>query len=354
MIRAKQIVIDLRQSKYFTVSCKCLEMLENLRYRGYKVNIIAKNWDSKKIQTGLTYDAKNKIYRKGNLKELYDPSVHPKDFFENLVVPTFSNLKYLKNKEKKTFLYKLITTLNILFDPYYFSDLNFIPLYAERIEKKRYFQQHLDCFSKMPNLYNLIVLIISFLSLKCFNKLKIYPASRGFRYKLNPLLMDDKVKKFIENAKKKCKKYVLISANWDDSKKYEQKEDRLRGVLSNELEFKSMIQYVKDLDEYAKEGKLRFVLASKKAVDWPKIIESDFLDLREFEKNGFTLSQTIYIIQEITNMSLNWPSTFCIWITHCSDILHLTWCDNKDTSKWARNDLNKQPVQNALNLIGVK
>ena len=354
MARAKQIVIDLRQSKLFSVSCKCLEMLENLRYRGYKVNIIAKNWDTNNTKSGLTYNPNTKTYRKGESKFLWDPSVHPKDFYENLIVPTFSNLTYIKNEKKQTSINKLISMLNNLFDPYYFSELNFIPLYAERLEKKRYFQQHVDCFSKKPNLYNLIIFVISFLSLKYFNKLKIYSDSRGFRYKLNPLLIDDKVQRFIENAKKKCKKYVLIASNWDDSKKYEQQEDRLRGILSNDLEFKSMIEYIKDLDEYAKEGKIRFVLASKKAVDWPKIIESDFLDLREFEKNGFTLSQTIYIIQEITDMTLNWPNTFCIWMTNCTGMLHLTWCDNKDTAKWARNDLHKQPVQNALRLIDVK
>ena len=159
---------------------------------------------------------------------------------------------------------------------------------------------------------------------------------------------------YIEKAKQCCEKYVVISANWDDSKLYEKLDDRLRGVLYEEIEFMSMVRFVKDLDQYAKKGKIKFILASKKAVDWPNIIESDFLDLRDFEKHGFTLSQSIYILQEIASMTINWPSTFNIWITNCAGILHLTWRDNKDTAKWARNNFHKQPVERALRLIGVE
>ena len=310
MSKGKKIIIDLRQSKLFSVSCKCLEMLENLRYRGYKVNLIGKNWDDGRAKSGVTFDPKKKKFNKGESEFLWDPSIHPKDFYENLVVPTFNNVNYLLKTRKQTKLNKLLTLFRNLFDPYYFSELNFVPFHAEDIEKERYFQQHVDCFSRKPNLYNLAVFFVSFLNLKFFNKWKLYSDSRGFRYKLNPILLDNNVQSFIAEAKKKCKKYVLISANWDDNKIYEKQEDRLRGIFSNDMEFKSMVEYIKDLDKYAKDGKIRFVLASKKAVDWPNIIESDFLDLREFERHGFSLSQTIYIIQEITSMTLNWPNTF--------------------------------------------
>ena len=50
----------------------------------------------------------------------------------------------------------------------------------------------------------------------------------------------------------------------------------------------------------------------------------------------------IYICQELSCASINWPSTFAIWITQCKDIIHLTWNDNKDTSKWARNNMHLQ------------
>jgi len=38
------------------------------------------------------------------------------------------------------------------------------------------------------------------------------------------------------------------------------------------------------------------------------------VDLRNFEEKGLTFSQSLYIIQEITELTINWPSTFSIWI----------------------------------------
>ena len=68
----------------------------------------------------------------------------------------------------------------------------------------------------------------------------------------------------------------------------------------------------------------KFVLASKKAVDWEVFLKSKFVDLRNFEELGFSLSQSIYIAQEICDVSINWPSTYTIWISNCENMLHLT------------------------------
>ena len=100
-------------------------------------------------------------------------------------------------------------------------------------------------------------------------------------------------------------------------------------------------------------GKIKFLLTSKKAVDWESYLKSDFLDLRDFEKHGFCLSQSIYIAQELASATINWPSTYTIWISNCSEIEHLTWMDDRDTAPWARNTLHKQPVQALLKRIGV-
>jgi hypothetical protein len=225
----------------------------------------------------------------------------------------------------------------------------------EELEKKRYYQ------NKVDELYNskfffrsALNYIYFFLYYNISRKFKIHPDSKGFRYRLKDKLLDENVKNIIKEAKKDNIPCVLISANWDDNKKFEVLDDRLRGIFDDPIEFNSMVQYVKKLEKYAKEGRLKFVLASKKAVDWETIIESDFIDMRNFEERGLTLSQSIYIVQEITSMTINWPSTFSIWITNCSGIQHLTWKDNKDTAKWARNTLHKEPVEKALKLIGVK
>ena len=75
----KKVTVDLRTAGYFGPSCKCLEMFEDLNYRGYRINLIAKNW---------TTDPQDSFR--------YDPKIHPNDFYENLVIPTFENINYIK------------------------------------------------------------------------------------------------------------------------------------------------------------------------------------------------------------------------------------------------------------------
>lgn len=348
----KKVTIDLRASGLFGPSCKCLEMFEDLRYRGYEINLIAQEWSSS-TTSGLVYDEKTRKYLPGDSQYLFDPTTHPRDFYENLVVPTFSNLNYITHRKKSSRILRFLSMFARAFSPRYFSHVDFVSTYMEPLERVRYHQQKVDHFFTKPSIKQFIYYIYFVLQLKLFSHLKIYSDSKGFRYQLTPSLLDDRVLDYIKKAKQNSARYVLISANWDDAKLYEKQDDRLRGVLYEEVEFMSMVRFVQDLDQYAKQGKIKFVLASKKAVDWPKIIENEFLDLREFEKLGFTLSQSIYILQEITSMTINWPSTFSIWMTNCTGILHLTWRDNKDTARWARNNLHKEPVERALKLIGV-
>ena len=348
----KKVYIDLNNSKLFGVSCKCIEMLEDLRYRGYKVKIIGKDWSSSFKKSGLTYDKKLKGYVKGDSQYLWDPKTHPDDFYINLICSTFENVSYEINSKKKSIVYKIKKFLKE-FSPFYFSQIHFLSLYSNSNERRELSQQILDGFLKNVNLYSFIVFICSNYALHLSYKLKVNPCSRGFRYKLSTDLLNEKVTNFINNAKKQNKNYVLISPNWDDKLLVEPRPHLKRGINYEEIEFNSMVRYVQDLDKYAQEGKIKFVLASKKVVDWPNVIESEHLDLRNFEEYGFTLSQTIYIIQEITSMTINMPTTFSIWVTNIEGILHLSWSDQKDSAVWSLNSLHKEPVEKALKLIGV-
>ncbi len=175
----------------------------------------------------------------------------------------------------------------------------------------------------------------------------------GFRYKLSKESYTKSVLDFIKKHQKVKKKYILISILWDEKKVFEKQDDRLRGgPLFSEEEWLKLLKYIRELDNYALEtGKIGFILASKKAVDWSHYLRSDFIDLRNFEELGFSLSQSIYVIQELASATLNWPSTFSTWITNCIDITHLTWMSNKDTSKWSRNNLHQKPPKELLKLI---
>ncbi len=349
----KQITVDLRTASLFGPSCKCLELFEDFRYRGYQIDLIAKDWIGDCKESGVVFDDKTGKFERGESQYLWDPKLHPIDFYENLVVPTFENINYKSIPPNKSTLSKIGKRLKALLSPFYFTYPDCAMMYMEPIELRRYHQQQVDKLFTRLTFYDFLNYLQFYLQYKIFRHFKPYADSRGFRYKLKPELIDDNVKTIIADAKKCGVPYVLISANWDDDKKFEKQDDRTRGIFYNETEFQSMVSYVKDLDKYAQQGKIRFVLASKKAVDWDKMIQSDFLDLRNFEEKGLTLSQSLYIIQEITKLTINWPSTFSIWITHCADMLHLTWNDNKDTAKWARNTLNRHSVEQALRLVGV-
>lgn len=350
----KKITFDLRASSVFGVQAKFLEMLPDLILRGYKIRVINKDWSVvSKSKTGVTFDKNSGKYSKSTSANLYEPSIHPIDFFENLVLPTFENIEYSTKKIYKV-PFNFIFKLKPLFLPSYFTNIDITSRFMDKEEIKAYHQQQVDAlYGEKFSIRKILSYTYFLLYIKIFRKFKIQVASRPFRYKLKNDLLNDNVKKIIKDAQNENIPYVLITPNWDDDKKFEVLDDRLRGIFSTENEFNSMVRYVKDLDKYALEGKIKFVLASKKAVDWDKIIKSDFLDLRNFEEKNLSLSQTIYIIQEITKLTINWPSTFNIWMTNCDGMLHLTWGSKKDTANWARNNYHKEDVKVALKKIGL-
>ena len=351
----KKITFDLRASSILGVQAKFLEMLPDLILRGYKIRLINRDWSiNSKIRTGVSFDKNSGKYSKSTSAHLFEPSIHPIDFFENLVLPTFKNIDYSIKKIHNKIPFNFIYSLKPLFLPSYFTHIDITSRFMDKEETIAYHQQQVDALYEEKFSIKRILSYTYFLFyFKIFRKFKIQMVSRPFRYKLKNDLLNDNVKKIIKDAQNDNVPYVLITPNWDDNKKFEVLDDRLRGIFSNESEFNSMVRYVKDLDKYALEGKIKFVLASKKAVDWQKIIKSDFLDLRNFEEKNLSLSQTIYIIQEITKLTINWPSTFCVWMTNCDGMLHLTWGSQKDTAYWARNEYHKEDVKVALKKIGL-
>ena len=76
-------------------------MLEDLKYRGYKVNIIAKDWSKSDKNSGLTFNKKTKSFQKGTSLYLWDPKTHPNDFYLNLICSSFENVSYILKKETK-------------------------------------------------------------------------------------------------------------------------------------------------------------------------------------------------------------------------------------------------------------
>ena len=351
----KKIIIDLRTSGHFGVSCKCFELLESFKQDGKKVELIMNNWGHINTARGLTFNSVVNSYDKGSSKYLWDPKVHPTDTYENLIVPSFNNINLISQAN-----FSLLEKIRIFIPPFLspnrFVYYDFTTKFMETSEfNKSLKQKKKELFLDHPNIKHLIRYLLFIFYVKIFRYFKINVKSLGFRFQLSSSMFNDNVKNFIYKHKNNKIKYILLSVTWDEKMKFEVQNDRVRGgPVPNDTEFNNLLDYVKKLDDFAlKTKKIKFILASKKAVDWDKFIKSEFLDMRNFEELGFTLSQTIFILQELSDVTLNWPSTFSIWITNCKNIIHLTWHDNKDTAKWTRNELHKQPINILLNKLNL-
>ena len=226
----KEVTIDLRTASLFGPSCKCLEMLEDFRYRGYSVNFIGKDWSGDCQESGVVFDKETGSYKKGSSQFLWDPKQHPIDFYENLLIPTFKNLNYYYKPLEKSIFKKISKHLKMLFSPSYFTHVENASMYMEPLELKRYHQQKVDHYYEKKSFRSLFDYIHFLFQMKFSKRLKIYPDSRGFRYNLRSELLDDNVKKIIAEAKSTAVPFVLLTANWDDQKKFEGRDDRVRGI----------------------------------------------------------------------------------------------------------------------------
>ena len=347
----KKITIDLRTSTLLGPTCLFFWSLKHYYDSNYKVKLINKHWGQEKFLSGLRYDKGKKEFIKGSSIYLWDPTTHPNDLLYNLIEPTFPNLKI--EEKKYSYLKRIFLNIPNFFNrnKIYLND--FATTFLEEKDKNSYNKMKTDYFKKNPSIIELLRLFLHFFYMKFFQKFKEKPLSKPFRYQIHKSLLTRELIEFVNLAKSSKKKHILISVLWDEGKKFENQNDRLRGgphFIKDDWE--NMLKYVKQLDDYALRNKnIRFVLASKKAVDWDKYLKSDYIDLRNFEELGFTLSQSIYIAQEICDASINWPSTYSIWITNCANMIHLTWGGNKDTAQWARNKLHKDNPKKLLSLL---
>tara|TARA_Y200000002_G_scaffold379484_1_gene388834 strand:+ start:604 stop:1635 length:1032 start_codon:yes stop_codon:yes gene_type:complete len=335
-------IIDLTTTTLLGPSCKFFELLQDFQDNNHNVILKAKNWQ---------YEAK------GSNNLLWDPNKHPEDLYKNLILSTFPKIQYIE-----PFKYSFLDKLKVIFPPFFNKNrivhYDFTCFNMELEELERYKKQQKNHFLSQRNfigfvMYSLFVIYINF-----FFPKKIKPISKGFNYKLSNEKNTKNVHDFIKSNREDGVKNILISVLWDESMKFEVNDDRLKGGPvfkgSHEKDFDDLKAYVRELDDYAKKtGKIKFILASKKAVDWENFLDTEFIDLRNFEDLGFNMSQSIYIAQELSDVTINWPSTYSIWITNCLNKIHLTWHDNKDTAQWTRNNLNKMPIENLLGKLNI-
>ena len=77
-------------------------MIAAYQNENYEISIIKKNWKKLNFK-GVKYNNEEKKYSKSTGNYIWDPGIHPDDYFENLVFSSF-DLKF----EKKMILIKKI------------------------------------------------------------------------------------------------------------------------------------------------------------------------------------------------------------------------------------------------------
>ena len=338
----KKIILDMSTCYILANASKFAELINAYSNENYKIQIIKKNWSKEKFK-GLNIDIKTKKFSKPDGNFLWDPRTHPDDYLNNLVFSSFKNLEFLKElslmRKAILFFHPMYITYNLC--------LNFL---SDEKEKERTQKYYLNFLLKNFSFINVIQYLIKFFEINILVLIKSKPKKfSSFRYLLAKKKMDKNVIDILKKYKN-SKKKILLSVLWDENKKFEILDDRLKGGPifkdNHEKTFKELKKFISNIDNRILKGEnYQFILASKKAVDWERFIQSDYIDFRDFERLNLSLSQMIFICQELSDYSINWPSTFSIWISNCSNIKHITFHDLKDTANWCHDNLNKENIK---------
>ena len=307
------ITIDTRFTRLFGPICKSTEAISGLINAGHEVRVI--------ISSEEGFNAV------GDNKEFTWVSSHPLSYFFDLIKPTFGNSLQVQVRKPMTPIQKFIGVLRGFFDRRYLIHYDYTwgslseEIYLDFLNRLR--GEVKNSNNKLQGLGLRLALL--YISLKPWVRKVIKFAP--FEYSVSP---NFDVPEAAEAFEKKYRYRVLISATWDDRLAFEPMPDRKRGVDYDEDEFQKMCNFVRGLDKRWGE-EVGYILASKKAVDWMEMLPKDrVLDLRNFEELGLSLGQSIYLSTKIANLTVSWPSTYCIWATGQVNCLHLVFGSDRD------------------------
>ena len=117
----KRLVFDQRTTTLLGPSSKLFESLKDIQDRGYKVDLILKDW-SLELKT------------KSNKPLLWDPNLHPKDIILNLIKPTFNNIRFVE--KENSYKEKLRILVPPFFNRYRFVHYDFVSQFLDRTSIK--------------------------------------------------------------------------------------------------------------------------------------------------------------------------------------------------------------------------
>ncbi len=314
------VTIDTRFSSLLGPLCKCAEVVAGQINDGNKVRLLVSS------AKGFNAQISGKSFT-------WDPKSHPESYFSELLQSTFGKNLEVVYTAPLSPIWKFINIGKGIIKKNYIIHYD----YAWGLLDNGTFQHFL---SKIPqelaknrsNPFDFIGTCTYWLYVTLKPWLRKNLKGDGFQYKLSSAKVREFENNYINEFKQKFKLRVLITPTWDDSNVFEPMPDRVRGVDYDDIEFNQMINFVKGLKRKFGHD-VGFVLASKKAVDWQSIVpKNQMLDIRNFEEHRLSLGESIFLASIAANISVSWPSTYCIWITSQKDLQHFVWGGSRDAA----------------------
>ena len=148
----KKITIDLSASPLLGTAAKSLWILKGYLKDGFEIDIVAKNWAQDIPVSGMVFDGKENSYNKPSWTQLWDPKLHPKDFFENLVIPSFEKINYQQPNLNNSLLDKLKFAINTLFSPRFITNHDFVMMFMGKKLLKTYRKQKISDICNIKNI----------------------------------------------------------------------------------------------------------------------------------------------------------------------------------------------------------
>lgn len=133
------------------------------------------------------------------------------------------------------------------------------------------------------------------------------------------------------------KKNIILCSVWDEKNTYELWANRKKGLFINsegydnvtyktEGMWEDIINVTKKIDKFCVENNdCRIVLFSKKAQNWPDILKSNYLDLRNFEDYNLSLAQVLHLLTNNATGMLSYSTSPQTWFALEERIKSIVW-----------------------------
>ena len=203
----KKIILDFSTCTILANAVKFTELISSYHKENYDIYIIKKNWQKDNKFEGLNFNKDKKIFTRSGGIYLWDPSIHPYDYLENLVFSSFDNLKFIN---EISFFKKII----YIFKRNYISYISCLSITAPNEERPILRKEFFSYFKKNLNIRQLVKSMLRILEFEIAPYFKLKPKKFfSLRYRLSPKMytkdVEEIIKKFTNGKKKNFIKCIM-------------------------------------------------------------------------------------------------------------------------------------------------